>query len=76
VPVVTSITQVTTAEWVKEVCRGEREATLGKNSGQSIQDESSAALTVPAPGQGNHPVDPTVRLLPCTSSANTDEVPQ
>jgi hypothetical protein len=40
----------------------------------SREAESSAAPTVLGPGQGNLPVDPAVRLLPSTSSANTDEV--
>jgi hypothetical protein len=75
VPVAMAIMEVTTAEWVKEAHQVEREATLGRGSIQSTKAESSTALTGPAPNHGNPPVDPAVRLLLSTSSANVDEGP-
>jgi hypothetical protein len=75
VPVVTAIEEATTAKWVKEAHHVEREATLGRGGVQSIEAESSAAPTGQAPNHGNPPVDPTVWLLPSTSSANADAGP-
>jgi hypothetical protein len=76
VPVTMAIAEVTIVEWMKEACRAEREATLGRGTIQSTEAESSTAPIGPAPDHGNPPVDPTVRLLPSTSSANVDDGPQ
>jgi hypothetical protein len=76
VPVAMVIMKATTTEWVREARLVERVAALGKDGGQSMEAESCAARTEPAPRQRNPPVDPAVWLLPSASSVNTDEMPQ
>jgi hypothetical protein len=72
----TAIAKTTTAEWVKEARRREREVTRCRGGVQSTKVRPSAAPAEPALDQGNPPVDPTTWLLSSASSANADEAPK